>query len=117
MTKPFALTLNALRLPGWVLLSALGTGPAWAMGGHAPPDARTARYDATCAFIVNEVQRLDRLLGQGMGNDVLEKVIPESGASLFRREAEDLRIDYLITAGGKTIIDRAKLGPKQTASG
>jgi len=48
-----------------------------------------------------------------MGNDVLEKVIPESGASLFRREAEDLRIDYLITAGGKTIVNRAELGPKQ----
>ncbi|CAN7302955.1 hypothetical protein [Massilia sp. LjRoot122] len=104
--------LNALRLPGWLMVSALGTGPAWAMGEDAPPDARKARYDATCAFIVDEVRRLDRLLEQGMGNDVLEKVLPESGASLFRREAEDLRIDYIITAGGKTIVERAELGPK-----
>lgn len=94
-------------------VTLLSASPAPAKDGGAPPDARTARYDATCAFIVDEVQRLDRLLGQGMGNDVLEKVIPESGASLFRREAEDLRIDYLITAGGKTIVDRAELGPKQ----
>lgn len=100
--------LNALH---GMFVAVFAASPAQALEADASPDAAKARYDAACAFIGNEVERLATMVARTAGGDVLVRTDPASGASLFRRQARDLRIDYIITAGGQTMLSQARLGP------
>lgn len=102
--------------PGYGTLAVLLTLFALPCAGAAAQEdpasaASKARYAAACTYLEGEMARLDAMVARSMPADRLLRHDPASGARLYRRQAKDARIDYLVLADGKRIVSQAELGP------
>ncbi|SFD05642.1 hypothetical protein SAMN05216204_11532 [Massilia yuzhufengensis] len=101
--------MKALLLVSWLLANSSGAGAASAAGIDARSEPEKARYEAACAFLGDEVRRLDAIVEKSIAGDELLREDRDSGAMLLRHRDAGVRIDYIVTAGGKVIVSRAEL--------